>query len=89
MEYNRLDSKSNKIFIILHTPKSSLSKVHSYRAAFNCIKYGSFSSDKNFNCGVNEGFHFVKQYFILKVYQPINFAPWISKLRGNQVTVSK
>jgi hypothetical protein len=61
---------------MLHTAKSSLSKiqVQSYRAAFNCIRYFSFSGDKNSNWGVNEGFPFVKQYFILKVYQPITLS---------------
>jgi hypothetical protein len=39
MEYKCLDFISNKIFIILHTPKSSLSKIHSYRAAHNCTRY--------------------------------------------------
>lgn len=75
-EYNRLDSKFNKTVIILHTPKSSLSKilVQSYRAKFNCIRYRSFSGDKHFNCGVNEGFQFVKHYFILEVDQPITLS---------------
>lgn len=72
-EYNRLDSKCNKIVIILYTPKSSLSKirVQPYTAKFNCIRYRSFSGDKNINYSINEGFHFVKEYFILKVDQPI------------------
>jgi hypothetical protein len=70
MEYNFIDSKSNKIFIILHTPKSSLSKVHFYTAAFICVRYRSFSGDKNINCGINEALNFVKECFILILYQP-------------------
>jgi hypothetical protein len=74
MEYSSLVSKSNKIFVMLHTPKSSLSKIHCCRAAFNCIRYLSFSGDKDIKCSVNEGFTLVKQYFILKVYQPITLS---------------
>ena len=74
MEYNPLDSKYSKILIILHTPKSSLSKIHACRGSFNCIRYSSFSGDKNIHCGVKGILCFVKQYFVLKVYQPITLS---------------
>jgi hypothetical protein len=74
--------------LVVAQPSSEVPKglvnypVHSYRASFNCIRYSSFSGDKNINCGVNESFHFVKQYFILKVYQPITLS---NEFQNNRV----